>query len=52
MPIEIKEISIKTTIETLDAMKREPINYNKLKNEIMRDCIKQINKTLKTQKER
>lgn len=52
MPIEIKEITIKTTIETPDAFNREPINYSKLKNDIMQDCIKQINKTLKSQKER
>lgn len=55
MPIEIRELHIKTGIQKETVGKREhelKIDHNSLKNEIIASCEQLIKKLLKEQKER
>jgi hypothetical protein len=46
MPIEIKEIIIRTRIEEQEPH-REPIDYSRLKQEILQECLKWVKKDLR-----
>ena len=48
MPIEIKEIIIRTRIEN-PLKNQEPLDVNRLKQEIMQECLKKVNQKLQKQ---
>jgi hypothetical protein len=45
MPIEIKEIIIRTNIDAGEKI-REPVDIQKLKIEILQECLKKVNQML------
>ena len=51
MPIEIKEIIIRTRIEE-NTKKNDPADLRKLKNEILQECLKFIKNNIAKQSER
>jgi hypothetical protein len=51
MPIEIREIIIRTRIEN-QLNNQEPVDVDKIKQEILQECLKKVHQKLQEQFER
>lgn len=52
MPIEIRELVIRTSIVDRQANQRDISDIQALKREVMRDCMTQLRQHLDTERER